>query len=179
MKCRHWKQEMKSHDFVWTHSCDGRQLLTLVFTAVMCKSWQTLSVHSICTNFVLQLQSQVNIISQQWISPSSWHQLLSRAFSGWMLQSWVWPLSWSFFPTWLQYQALSGFPCTAEINFCFPWSHHRICICGQGCLAGGFCSKGRGCQHRLCQPQHTAKSLAMCVMQKKVFSPPSLVLWGS
>lgn len=78
---------MKSHDFLWTHSCDGGQLLSLLFTAVMCKSWQTLSIHSICTSFMLQFQSQVNIISQQWISPSSWYQLPSRAFSGWMLQS--------------------------------------------------------------------------------------------
>lgn len=151
----------------------------LVFTAVMCKSWQTLSIHSIYTSFVLQLQSQVNIISQQWISPSSWHQLLSRAFSGWLLQSWVWPLSWSFFPTWLQYQALSGFPCTAEINFWFPWSHHQIYICSQDCLSGVSAARGEAADTDWVSHSTFPKSLAMCVMQRKAFSPPSLVLWGS
>lgn len=142
---------MKSHDFVWAHSCGGGELLTLIFTAVMCKSQQTLSIHSICTSFMLQLQSQVNIISQQDMLdfPPSWHQLLSRAFSGWMLQSWVWPLSWSFFPTWLQYQALSGFPCRGEIHFCFHWSHYQICVCGRG-----FLHQRERHRHRLCQPQH-------------------------
>lgn len=145
----------------------------LVFTAVMCKSWQTLSIHSIYTSFVLQLQSQVNIISQQWISPSSWHQLLSRAFSGWLLQSWVWPLSWSFFPTWLRYQALSGFPCTAEINFWFPWSHHQIYICSQDCLSGVSAARGEAAD-TVSATAHFPKALQCVLCREK---PSALLVW--